>query len=438
MARSAVNAPPRRAAQDASECLGKYFAHFRGSKVRHTCTDRRRGGRCTVARRALTALNGRAGGGATGAGPAAMATGWAEPVLGRCVVKSPHVAVPLSAAALQTTRLAAIARSSFAFCTEQRVLRIECTPLRKRSRPSDEAAARPSESDYLLPNALYNIAVTPDRQHSTHRSEVMSLLAREDRFASIDADGVCILSVGSRPDESSSFVLQPPSLTSGEPGWSGVALQSSSVATAATARQYYRDVSLYDRDVLVRTLHTLAEPAALSFVGSTATLAVAEGPALALYDSRAAERASCVARKFPTASQLLALDSTEDGSSVAVAGKDRTVHVFDTRSMTFRERWPACLKYECAGLKLSRQTEGMAYVCGVDNEFAYGAWDAKVASSFHGPGSLMLSGANTKSPRRAHGFRGDARITGIDRLCDEEGELVAALSEAGSFYVVEL
>lgn len=361
------------------------------------------------------------------------------PTLGRCVLDSSHVSLPLSAAALQTTRLAAISRSSFAFCSGQSVLRIECTPVSKRSKSSaEEASSFLSESDYLLPNATYNFIVTPDIQHSAHRSEIMSVTAREDTFASIDSDGVCILSVGSQPDVCSSYVLQPPLLSSGEAGWAGLAFQSSEVATVATTRQFYRDVSFYDRDICVRTLHTLLEPSALSFVGSGGVLAVAEGPALAMYDPRADGRASCVTRKLPSSSNLLALDSSFDGRAIAVAGKDRTVHVFDTRSMTFRERWPACLKYECAGLKLSHRNEGMVYVCGVDNEFAYGAWDSKIADTFRGSESLMLSGANTKSHRRAHGFRGDARITGIDRTNDEDGELIAAISEVGSMYIVEI
>lgn len=363
----------------------------------------------------------------------------AVPTLARCVLDSADVTLPLSAGALQTNRLAAISKSSFAICSGQTVWRVECGPVSKRSKPlAGDDLSPPSDSDYLLPNAVYNMVVSPDIQHSAHRSEIMSLTSSDDKFASIDSDGVCILSVGSRVDESSSFVLQPPSLSSGEGGWAGTSFQSSEVATAATARQFHRDVSFYDRDICVRTLHTLLEPAALSFVGSSGILAVAEGSALALYDPRAGGRGSCTTRKLPTASGLLAVDSSPDGNVVAVAGKDRTVHVFDTRSTTFRERWPTCLKYECAGLKLSRRNEGMVYVCGVDNEFAYGAWDSKAAETFRGNESLMLSGANTKSPRRAHGFRGDARIVGLDRLCDEDGEVVAAVSDAGSFYVVEI
>ncbi|CDF35252.1 unnamed protein product [Chondrus crispus] len=118
---------------------------------------------------------------------------------------------------------------------------------------------------------------------------------------------------------------------------------------------------------------------------------------------------------------------------------DRTVHIFDTRSMTARERWPSCLKYECAGIKLSQEIPGMVYVCSVDNEVACGAWSAKMAdhlkSTATGSESLMMSGANTKSPRRAFGFRGDVRLTGITRRNDGSEE-IAVMSEAGAFYLL--
>lgn len=363
-----------------------------------------------------------------------------EPFFGRCVINPPlSSSLSISAAALQTTRLAALSRTSFAYCTGNSVFRIDCTPHSKRPRQSEQdEPASTSESDYLLPNASYNTNMSPDLQHSAHRAEIMSLCYSEGRFASVDENGTCILSVGSPEAESSSFCLQPASLTFGEPGWAGVALQKGEMAAAATARQYYREVSVYDKDIHVSTLHTVAEPAALSFVGSSSILAVAEGSAVALYDSRAPGRASCVARKVPSSKSLLALDVSEDGQFVAVSGNDRTVHVLDTKSMTFRDRWTNCLKYECAGLKLSRTSPGMMYVCGVDNEFAFGCWDSKKAVPVApGSESLMMSGANTRSPRRTHGFRGDARITGIDCVQDDDGEVFGAMSEAGSFYIIE-
>jgi WD40 repeat protein len=363
-----------------------------------------------------------------------------EAQLGRTEIKSALVQTPFSAASLQTTRLAAIDKFSFVFATGKSVFRLQCSQSRKRSRPAElfDINEPAGQSDYLTPANLFSLEVEPVVHHSTHRREVTALAVEEDRCASIDADGACVLSFGGFSGEgSSAYALHPPSLSFGEPGWSGVALQPGNVASTATARQYYRDVSLYDRDILVRTIHTLVEPAGVSFLGSTASVAVLEGSAIALYDWRAAERASCTTRKLPSSSQLLSLDASPDGSVVAVAGKDRTVHVFDSRTLTFRDRWPSCLKYECAGVKLSRLHDGMAYVCGVDNEVSFGAYCPRIAAQIQTPESLMMSGANAKSPRRAFGFRGDVRITGMDCVSDSEGEVIAAISESGAFYRVE-
>jgi len=107
--------------------------------------------------------------------------------------------------------------------------------------------------------------------------------------------------------------------------------------------------------------------------------------------------------------------------------------------MSVRDRWSGCLKYGCAAVLLSREMEGMAYVCSVDNEVACGAWSGDMADyvkrTTGGSKSVMMSGANTKSARRAFGFRGDVRLTGIARR-DVNGEEVAVISEAGAFYLL--
>jgi WD40 repeat protein len=363
-----------------------------------------------------------------------------EPQLGRTEIHRHLLQTPLSAASLQATRLAAVDRNSYVFASGTSVFHLECSLLQNRCRAprSLDDEEPPGAPDYLKPNDLFSLEVTSLVHHSTHRREVTALAVDDGRCASIDADGACVLSVGFTGEHSSFYALHPPSLSYGEPGWSGVALQPGNESSAATARQYYRDVSLYDRDILVRSVNTLMEPAGLAFLGLTASIAVLEGCALVIYDLRTGERASCVSRKVASSNQLLALDASRDGSVIAVSGKDRTVHVFDARMMTFRDRWPSCLKYECAGVRLSRLHAGMTYVCGVDNEISLGAYCPRVATQIQSRTSLMLSGTNTKSPRRAFGFRGDVRITGMDRWKDDEGEIVVALSESGAFYRVDV
>jgi hypothetical protein len=294
-------------------------------------------------------------------------------------------------------------------------------------------------SDYLIPRSSPELEVNPVAHHSAHRAEITTIAVDGDRLASIDSYGACVLTTGLPEGKPSAIALHSASVSIGEPGWSGVALQAGNAASVATARQYYRDVSLFDCGVLARSIYTLSEPAGISFVGTGSTIAVLEGSALVLYDLRSSQHAACISRKSPSACHLQAVDPSYDGTVVAVAGKDRTVHVFDTRAMSFRDRWSSCLKYECAGLRLSRQLEGMVYVCSVDNEVSCGAWCSSVAEQL-GPGtsSLMMSGANAKSARRVFGFRGDVRLVGIDSHHDEKGEVLVTLTESGSIYIMEV
>lgn len=382
--------------------------------------------------------------------------------------------LPLSAAGQQASRLAACEDGSFAFATGSSVFKLQCYPTRKRTRPDDQvddpdsgaglsnrkdvdsavttAVSSAIADDYIVPKPFSSLDVSRFVPHCTHQTEVQSVIADETRLASVDMHGRCVITTtkieaaegaGSserdRDSDSDSFVLPPVSFSSGEPGWSGVGLKQRDPSVAVVARQFFRDISIFDRDVPVRTVHSILTPAAVGFCGEGNMVAVAEGPGLSFYDFRTGERGSCIGRKTAGTGHLLSLDVSGDGSAVATAGMDRTLHVFDTRTMTVRERWPSCLKYECAATVLSREMEGMVYVCSVDNEVACGAWSASMAdylkTNATGSDSLMISGANTKSPRRAFGFRGDVRLTGMARR-NFDGEEIAVMSEAGAFYLL--
>jgi hypothetical protein len=354
--------------------------------------------------------------------------------LSRSLLSSPLFSLPLTAAGVQTSRLAIKDRDSVYFATGRSVLQVRLDEISGRI-TKDYAAL---SSDYLIPVSCAGADVSVVAQHSAHRAEITSVAADINRLASIDSYGACIVTVGQPDGNPSITVLHPPSVSSAEKGWSGVALQTEVVASVATARQYYRDICLYDAGVLTRSIHALAEPAGITFLGRSG-LAVLEGPALVLYDLRSPQHAACTSRKSPSSSHLLAVDTSVDGTLVAVAGKDRTVHVFDSRTLSFQERWPSCLKYECAGLRMSRKLEGMVYACSVDNEVACGIYCSRVAEML-GPGtkSLMMSGASAKSSRRVFGFRGDVRLMGMDRYHDDAGEIVVAVSEFGSLYILEV
>lgn len=387
----------------------------------------------------------------------------------RGVLNKTDTHLPISAAGRQATRLAACSDQSFVFASGSEVYRLQCSNTRKRARsdsPTDDfdkidhaavsslvssAVSSAIADDYIVPRPFSSLTATPYTIHSTHTAEIQSIAADDTRVASVDAYGRCIITAETtnssptnkpentnREAQTKSFVLSPVSLTNGDFGWAGVALRRNDPSTALVTRQFFRDVTVFDLDVPIRTIHTILTPYAAAFCGDGTTLAVSEGNSLAFYDSRAGENRGCVSRKTICSGALLSMDVSDDGCLVATGGMDRVLSVFDMRTMTSRDRWPSCLKYECAGTIMSRTMQGMAYVCSVDNEVACGAWSSDTADSLRlqdGPKSLMISGANTKSPRRAFGFRADVRLTGMARR-GTPSEEIAVMSESGAFYML--
>lgn len=388
----------------------------------------------------------------------------------RGVLSNSLVDLPLSAAGQQATRLAACHDGSFVFASGAKVYRVNCSPTRKRTRPEtsqDEGLDIPTGTesrntavsavssamadDFMVPRPFSWLDAQISPIHSTHRAEIQSVAADDTRIASVDAYGRCIVtsgkfeSVGSNEQaeeksktDTNSVTFSPISFRHGSRGWAGVALRRNDPKSTAVARQFFRDITLFDADVPVRTIYTILPPLGISFCQQMGSVAVAEGSDLTFYDYRASENRGCVSRKTLGNGSLLSIDVSDDSAIVATAGMDRTLNIFDTRMMNTRERWSGCLKYECGGVVLSREMEGMAYVCSVDNELACGAWSTEMATYLKiqdGSKSLMISGANTKSPRRAFGFRADVRLIGMARRTNV-GEEVAVMSESGAFYLL--
>ncbi|GAB0492930.1 hypothetical protein MMPV_004200 [Pyropia vietnamensis] len=344
------------------------------------------------------------------------------------------------------------------------------------------------------------------------------------------------------------YALHPP--TPSSLGWTGVALHPRSLATTAVTRSAARDVNVYDGDVPVTSVHCVGSPAGVGWwtpvpgeppatiddvrvattasdlpaahqvdggdgdtdgddgdtgdggdtgssintdsgLGSGALLATVEGPEVALYDLRAGVAA--VARRRPGPGALHALD-TGSGGLLAVAGTDRTVAVYDGRTMSVRGRWRGGLKYGIAGLALcggvsggdgvgsgdggvgsgasvggrgggdgvggvdalsGLPSDGLCYVIGVDNEVACGAWSDEAAAAMAAASSgtapqTMMSGALARSPRRAFGFRADSRVIGAAVVrgrgrgagaggsprADGVNVSLTAVSDVGSVYVL--
>lgn len=390
----------------------------------------------------------------------------------RGIVDTTSVPRPLTAAGLQATRLAACANGTFKFATGTSVYTVKSTTPRKRSRSDESGTSRDDDADgvkpsdvapvtsaiaddYIIPRPFSTISTQRDIIHSAHASEVQSIVSNGVRTASVDSLGRCIVTVEAQTkcgapaceDEAGtttpvdvaplckSFTLPPVSLYSGDVGWCGAALHGSDRNSVVVAREQFRDVTVFDCATAVRTLHTVQAPTALAFAGDAA-LVTAEGMDLAHYDVRAGEQQGRMTRKQVGQARLQALDVSADGLTVAACGMDRIVHVFDVRRMVVRERWVNCLKYECAGVLFSKRHDGLVYVCSMDNEVACGAWrDDTAAALPGGPRSAMMSGALTRSARRAFGFRCDVRIIGMARRHSGDEE-IAVVTESGAFYVL--
>lgn len=376
----------------------------------------------------------------------------------RGTLNSGAVSLPLTAAGLQASRLATCENGTFVFATGSAVYRLRCTPTRKRQRGENDkeeqiekeegngvnVVASAIADDYIVPRAFSTLSVDRDAVHSTHETEIQSVAAEGVRVASVDALGRCVVTVDTSAKSETaggrrSLVLGAVSLSDGDAGWAGVALQPGyDAAGTAVSRQMFRDLTLFDGDTAVRTFHSLLPPNATAYCGTRDILALAEGNDVVMYDARASETGGLASRKQIGSGSLLTIDVSGDGDTLVTSGFDRVVHVFDTRAMAVRDRWSGCLKYECAGALLSHDMPGMVYVCSVDNELSCGAYSAaagKCIDTANRSQSLMISGANTKSPRRAFGFRADVRIIGMARR-NNNGEEIGAITESGAFYLM--
>lgn len=373
----------------------------------------------------------------------------------RGTIRADGLTRPLTTASTPCTRLCALSDDRYAFATGKSVYIVEYSAPVKRSRITDaeDVPRTPSTAvesaiadDYIVPRPFGDVCASPCVAHSAHRAEIQSVEAGRAHLASVDAYGRCIVTICKGDnnethwkDVQETILLDPVDTQHGEPAWAGLALLHDDPSTVATARQLYYNLTLYDKDVAVRTWHTQQQPFAVDFYENSTGVALAEGTFLSLYDTRSPGYAPSISKKIVQSGRVMAIDASTDGKVIAVAGMDRTVHMFDVRTTSVRDRWTNCLKYEPAAVKVSDENKGMAYVCSVDNEVACGAWSSDAALSLQNAGaralSLMISGANTKSARRAFGFRADTRLIGF--ACQKQPtESIAVLSEAGALYLL--
>ncbi|KAJ7538039.1 hypothetical protein O6H91_11G032300 [Diphasiastrum complanatum] len=247
--------------------------------------------------------------------------------------------------------------------------------------------------------------------HCPHRAEVQSVCVSASPYggvllASTDSFGRLVVVNLYSSTKGPSYTCCPQDVGVGEGSWSGCAFGPRQPSLVVVARGMAKSIDLYDKDMHVRTLHTLQPPTAMTFLdgpfngdGISSGLVVTEASQLSIWDLRAGERNGCVQRILGTLSgeSLYAVCSSSDGM-VGTGGSDRSITVFDSFKWTARSRWIGCLKYEVIGGVWKRENKG--------NDVG---------------GQL--------------GFRGDSRWLGVDKCVGSD--VLAGWCESGSIFVSE-
>jgi hypothetical protein len=189
-----------------------------------------------------------------------------------------------------------------------------------------------------------------------------------------------------------------------EHGWTGVALQEGSDHVYACSF-WNKCVQQYDGagGGCVRNSYTALNPTCIKPVKMPEgqdLLALCEANVVSLWDLRASQRGGCVQRLQTSEEELCCLDVSKDGM-LATAGREKTVFVYDTRKMKMVGQWIRALKYEVMSLLFSSKDATQCYVTGLDHEVFCGSW---------------VSGGSNLSTLKRHGFRGESRWIGMDRV----------------------
>ncbi|KAI5067022.1 hypothetical protein GOP47_0017550 [Adiantum capillus-veneris] len=289
----------------------------------------------------------------------------------------------------------------------------------------------------VIPTDL-QMAEVNQLKFSPHRSEIQSVSISEPicdgsvLLGTVDSFGRIVVSCVGLVDRSilsgSTFSACPRDAGVGEGGWAGLAFVPSQPSLIAIARGLAKSIDLYDKDLHVRSMHTLQHPTAITFLdmhmlgnGMYSLLAITEGAQVSIWDLRAHERGGCVQRILGSATldPLYALCTSKDNMLVGTGGADRTAAVFDKRKWTALSRWTNCLKYEITGMSFSALDSDVLYVHGLDYEVICGSW-------IHGL---------AEHERRHFAFRGDSRWLGLSKCFNSD--ILAGWCESGSIFVGE-
>jgi len=239
-----------------------------------------------------------------------------------------------------------------------------------------------------------------------------------------------------------------------EPGWAGVAVSGCEPGTVATAHYFSRCLTVYEGQILLRTLGLHGCPTSLCFLppsfpgcSSGAVVAAALGSEVAVWDVRVAGQAALVAQLSLGGSTERLYDVTcapGDSAVIGAAGADRAVGIWEPRKWAAVSRWNNCLKYEVHHLHFSTINPEYCYVAGADYEVLCGSWGSmqrKGGGARTGKGTGHRPRASSPEPdssgiQSPMAFRGDARWLGIARA--PSAEILAGFSSSGHLFLATM
>ncbi len=376
----------------------------------------------------------------------------------RRLVNTKELNVPLTCGGLQASRLAWLHDDTYVFASHTNLYSCALSaalPRQDEYYNNQSAVSQPDldtvsdgsggseqvqytalTDDYIVPTTAHVHSTSLLTCHSTHRLEIQSVAASGRRIGSVDAAGRAIVSCATETNEGASNVVTaaPADALRAPPGWAGISLGSA--ALFAVSRTHANSVTVFDGPVAVFHTNTQASPAGVVITPDSGQVVTAEGPSIALYDTRdcAATRKPSITRRVCDGAVALRAICGTDTGVILGAGGDRSILALDSSTLSPRGRWCPCLKYEPAAVVPGPPTAPTcAAAASVDNEVSLGVWDGDAINGM--PRSKMLSGANAVAGgrQRVCGFRADVRIVGLTR---SDSGTIAAMSESGAIYTL--
>lgn len=216
-----------------------------------------------------------------------------------------------------------------------------------------------------------------------------------------------------------------------ETGWTGAALNPMKTSEVATVGYFSRRLDIWNDEKCARTIHTPLNPTQIRYTSVPASgvplLAITEQNIVSIWDDRTSENNGCIQRLARSQAPLYTLCSHPSGL-IATGGEEKTIFVYDVRSWKLVGSWPKVMKYEIVATSFALKDPSYCYVTGLDHEVFCGKWESALG------GTGNDADRKFHSTLKRHGFRGDSRWIGIDRVTGSE--TLVGVTESANLYVL--